>query len=56
MLTTKIRQLLILSMVLVLGLTAVSCTIPYTEDPYSNPSAKDPYATSQGEPANSPVA
>jgi hypothetical protein len=57
MLTTKIRQLLIFSMVLALGLTAVSCTIPYAEDSYSSsPSVKDPYATPQSEPVNSPAA
>lgn len=42
-------------MVLALGLTTISCGIPYAEDPYSSPSVQDPYVTSpQSQPANSP--
>jgi hypothetical protein len=55
-LTTKVRQFLILSMVLALGVTTVSCGVPYAEDPYSGTSVKDPYATPpQSQPASSPA-
>jgi len=54
-LTTKMRRFLIFSMVLALGLTTVSCSVPHAEDSYSNPSGKDPYATSpQSQPSSSP--
>lgn len=50
-LTTKIRQFLIFSMVLALGVTTVSCGVPYAGDPYSGTSPSP-----QSQPANSPTA
>lgn len=50
-LKTKIRQFLIFSMVLALGVTTVSCGVPYAEDSYPGASATPP----QSQPASSPT-